>query len=195
MSKPLSFNALSQWQQIAFSAALLERMLPNYKLFSEATEFGEYSVLRNQLDTVWQWLDKNNRCKINYEAQLTKLEPQIPEPESFDYFGVYPALDTCMAMVSLFQIMQDKDSDGCMNVSKLSENSVVKYVELILSQDMEEELISDEHIDSHPLMEWELATQQELFSYISIAQENKKSCIHAKSLVLEEGLSNLGIEI
>jgi|GEM_PF-5002247 len=50
-------------------------------------------------------------------------------------------------------------------------------------------------IETHPLMEWELATQQELFNYISIAQENKKSCVHAKSLVLEEGLSNLGIEM
>jgi len=195
LSKSLSFDSLSQWQQIAFSAALLERMLPNYKLFSEATEFGQFSVLRNQLDTVWQWLDKNNRCKINYEAQLTKLEPQIPEPESFEFFGVYPALDTCMSMVSLFQIMQDKVSDGCLNVSKLSENSVVKYVELMLSQEMDENTITDKHIYSHPLMQWELETQQELFNYISFAQENKKSCVHAKSLVLEEGLSNLGIEI
>jgi len=193
MPKALSFSTLSQWQQIAYSAALLERMLPNYKLFSETTEFGQFSILRNQLDTVWQWLDKNNRCKINYEAQLTKLEPQIPEPESFDFFGVYPALDACMAMVSLFQIMQDKSSDGCENVSKLSENSVLKYVELVLSQD--HELITDEMIDSHPLMEWETGTQQELFKYIQIAQENKKSCVHAKSIVLEEGLSNLGIEI
>jgi len=193
MPKALSFSTLSQWQQIAYSAALLERMLPNYKLFSETTEFGQFSILRNQLDTVWQWLDKNNRCKINYEAQLTKLEPQIPEPENFDFFGVYPALDTCMAMVSLFQIMQDESSDGCENVSKLSENSVLKYVELVLSQD--HELITDEMIDSHPLMEWETGTQQELFNYIKIAQENKKSCVQAKSLVLEEGLSNLGIEI
>jgi len=193
MPKALSFSTLSQWQQIAYSAALLERMLPNYKLFSETTEFGQFSILRNQLDTVWQWLDKNNRCKINYEAQLTKLEPQIPEPENFDFFGVYPALDACMAMVSLFQIMQDKSSDGCENVSKLSENSVLKYVELVLSQD--HELITDEMIDSHPLMEWETGTQQELFNYIQIAQENKKSCVHAKSIVLEEGLSNLGIEI
>ena len=100
-----------------------------------------------------------------------------------------------MAIVSLFQIMQDKDSDGCMNVSKLSKNSVINYVELMLSQDMAIEDVSDESIESHPLMEWELSTQQELLNYISIAQENKKSCLHAKSLVLEEGLSNLGIEI
>ena len=195
MPNPLNFTSLSQWQQIAYSATLLERMLPNYKLFSEATGFGEYSVLRNQLDTIWQWLDKNNRCKINYEVQLAKLEPQIPEPGSFDFFGVYPALDTCMAMVSLFQIMQDKMSDGCENVSKLSKSSVANYVELILNEKHNGNSLSNELIDNHPLMQWEVETQYELFNYIKIAQENKKSCIHAKSLVLEEGLSNLGIEI
>lgn len=195
MPKSLNFSSLSQWQQIAYSATLLERMLPNYKLFSEATDFGQYSILRNQLDTIWQWLDKNNRCKINYEAQLAKLEPQIPEPDTFDFFGVYPALDTCMAMVSLFQIMQDKTSDGCENVSKLSKNSVANYVELMLNEEHNENLLTSELIDNHPLMQWEIETQQELFNYIEIAQENKKSCIHAKSLVLEEGLSNLGIEV
>lgn len=194
MPNSITLNTLSQWQQIAYSATLLERMLPNYKLFSEATEFGEFAVLRNQLDTVWQWLDKNNRCKINYDAQLAKLEPQIPDPEMFDFFGVYPALDTCMAMVSLFNIMQDKTSDGCVNVSKLSESSVVKYVELLLAQETDEAPIEN-IINSHPLMKWELATQHELFDYLRMAQENKKTCLHAKSLVLEEGLSNLGIEI
>lgn len=139
MAIQLSFSKLSQWQQIAFSAALLERMLPNYKIFSDAVKFGDSNLLRNQLDLVWQWLDKNNRCKINYEAQLVKLEPQIPDPEEFESFGVFPALDVCMALVSLFQIMQDEDSDGCENVSRLSENSVNYYVELTLAQELSQD--------------------------------------------------------
>ncbi|MFT5756006.1 MAG: hypothetical protein ACI9LM_000718 [Alteromonadaceae bacterium] len=196
MTIQLSFSTLNQWQQVAYSAAIIERMLPNYKLFAEAVEFGDVKLLRNQLDLVWQWLDKNNRCKINYEAQLSKLELHIPNPEEFDSFGVFPALDVCMAIVSLFQIMQDKDSDGCLSVSRLSENSVSYYVELILAQEKTDESdISQEEIAIHPLMKWELETQVELYDFIKLAPENKNSCIYAKSLVLEEGLSNLGIEI
>jgi len=192
----LSFSVLNQWQQIAYSAAIIERMLPNYKMFAEAVEFGDSKLLRNQLDLVWQWLDKNNRCKINYEAQLAKLELHIPSPEEFDSFGVFPALDVCMALVSLFQIMQDKDSDGCQSVSRLSENSVNYYVELILAQDRTDESdVAREEIENHPLMQWEQETQNELYDFIKRAPENKKSCLYAKSLVLEEGLSNLGIEI
>ncbi|MEW6984217.1 YjaG family protein [Colwelliaceae bacterium 6471] len=191
----LSLNQLSQWQKITFCSALLERMLPNYQLFSETTEFGDIKVIRNQLDLLWQWLDKNNRCKINYGAQLVKLESQIPDPEEFDFFGVFPALDLCMALMSLLQSIQDKDEEGFENTARLSINSVSHYVELVLAQDNPDIEITNDMINEHPLMIWELATQQELYNFISSSPENKQTCIKAKALVLEEGMSNLGIEI
>ena len=202
MSINLPFNKLSQWQQVAFCAALLERMIPNYQMFSEHTEFGNFKILRNQLDLIWQWLDKANRCKINYDAQIAKLEEQVPDPELFDFLGVFPALDSAMALMWLFQAMQDPESDGFINVSKLSENSVSYYVELSLAQQIDEItpeedeiMISEQQIREHPLMQWEIATQNELFDFLTSASENKASCVKAKALVLEEGLSNLGIEI
>ncbi|WP_223270206.1 YjaG family protein [Colwellia sp. C1TZA3] len=198
----LPFSKLSQWQQVAFNAALLERMLPNYQMFAEHAEFGDFKVLRNQLDLIWQWLDKANRCKINYDAQIAKLEEQVPDPDDFDFLGVFPALDSAMALMSLFQGMQDLESDSLSNISKLSENSVSYYVELSLAQqideitpDEEEIVISAQQIVEHPLMQWEIATQNELFDFLTTASENKASCLQAKAMVLEEGLSNLGIDI
>ena len=38
----LPLTKLSQWQQVAFCAALLERMLPNYQMFAEHVEFGNF---------------------------------------------------------------------------------------------------------------------------------------------------------
>ena len=196
----LPFATLSHWQQVAFSAAILERMLPNYQMFSDAAKFGEFALVRNQLDLIWQWLDKNNGTKININAQLNKLEEQTPDPEAFDSFGVFPALDVCMAMMSAWQLMQsngkDKSHDDIQSVSRLSHNSVSYYVELLMAED---ESLVDENlattIDSHPLMVWEKATQNELFDFLKFAAENKRSCQIAKEMVLSEGLSNLGIEI
>lgn len=202
MAIHLPLKNLSQWQQVAFCAALLERMLPNYQMFAQHAEFGDYKVLRNQLDLIWQWLDKDSRCKINYDAQIAKLEEQVPDPEAFDFFGVFPALDGAMALMSLFQSMQDVQNSAFENIGKLSENSVSYYVELSLAQEMDEQtpdeeelIISPQQINAHPLMEWEKATQNELFDFLKNASENKASCQKAKALVLEEGLSNLGIEI
>ena len=200
MAIHLPLSTLSQWRQIAFCAALLERMLPNYQVFSEAVDFGEPTLLRNQLNLLWQWLDKNNRGKINFTAQLNKLEPATPNPELFDSYGVFPALDVCMALMSVFQGIQDKESADFASVGRLSANSVYGYVELLL---LEEELEQGDEdsaelvaaIEAHPLVQWEVATQNELFDFIKDAPENNKSCEQAKQLVLEEGLSNLGIEI
>jgi uncharacterized protein YjaG (DUF416 family) len=194
----LPFSHLSQWQQIAFSAALLERMIPNYKMFAEHAEFGEFSVLRNQLALIWQWLDKNNRCKINYDAQINKLEPQVPDPQAFDFFGVFPAIDATMATMSLLQAMQDKEVQGAEIVSRLSENSVNYYVELIIADQREQSddsEITDKEIEKHPLMEWEFDTQNELYYALKDSPETKETCVKIKAMVLEEGLSNLGIEI
>lgn len=191
----LPFKNFSHWQQIAFSAALLERMLPNYQMFSEVCEFGETKLIRNQLDLIWQWLDKNQKVKINYEAQFNKLEEQIPDPDAFDNFGVFPAVDVCMALLSLLQLMQDRESDGCDSVSRLSLNSVNYYCELELSQTEDGAELTEEDLENHPLMQWEKATQNELFDFIKEQPESKKTCQLAKAMVLEEGMSNLGIEI
>lgn len=194
----LPFAKLSHWQQVAFASALLERMLPNYQMFSESSQFGNYAILRNQLDLVWQWLDKKNQIKINIEAQLTKLEEQTPDPQAFDSFGVFPALDVCMAMMSLLQLLQsngkDKDHEDINSVSHLSDNTVSYYVELLLIDEGEIE-VQPAMINEHPLTVWEKETQFELFDFLKFAAENKRSCQLAKEMVLAEGLSNLGIEI
>ncbi len=194
----LPFEKLSRWQQIAFASALLERMLPNYRMFSESSQFGDYALLRNQLDLIWQWLDKKNQIKININAQLNKLEEQTPNPEEFDSFGVFPALDACMAMVSLLQLMQtngtDKDHEDINSISRLSHNSVSYYVELLLIDEGATEVLPV-NIDEHPLTVWEKETQYEVFDFLKFAAENKRSCQLAKEMVLSEGLSNLGIEI
>lgn len=194
----LPFTKLSYWQQVAFSGALIERMLPNYRMFSESSQFGDYAVLRNQLDLIWQWLDKKNQTKINIDAQLNKLEEQTPNPESFDSFGVFPALDACMALMSLWQLVQshgkDKDHEDIKSVSRLSYNSVSYYVELSIIDENKTE-IEPTDINEHPLALWEKETQYELFDFLKFAAENKRSCQLAKKMALSEGLSNLGIEI
>jgi hypothetical protein len=205
----LPFIQLSQWQQITFAAALLERMLPNYKMFSEVSGFGDDKVLRNQLDIIWQWLSQPNTTKINIDAQLLKLETETPNPEAFDSFGVFPALDTCMALSALWQLMQSNppkknktvaaDLDDINSISRLSFNSVSYYVELLLLEGLDQTGDNKEvtlaALDSHPLTQWEKDTQDELCTFLQYAAENKKSCDMAKKMSLDEGLSSLGIEI
>ncbi|TRX58027.1 YjaG family protein [Thalassomonas sp. M1454] len=197
MASNLNLTNLSLWQQTAFSAALLERMLPNYKMFSQAAEFGNPALLRNQLDLIWQRLGQG-QVKINFAVQLEKLEEVIPDIEDFDFFGVHPALDTCMALGSLLQGIQDSDEETIGNVPLLSKSSVSYYVGLVLAQEQSEQddiVIKEQDIEDHPLMQWEMATQEELFHALNRAKENSDTCKKLKQLALSEGMSSLGIEL
>ena len=103
-----------------------------------------------------------------------------------------------MATMSLLQAMQDKEIQGAEIVSRLSENSVSYYVELSIADqraENDESEITDKEIELHPLMEWEFDTQNELYYALKELPENKDTCLKIKTMVLEEGLSNLGIEI
>ncbi|WP_371187557.1 YjaG family protein [Thalassotalea maritima] len=197
MKKHLTERDLTMWQQTALAAAMLERMLPNYKMFSDAANFGDYSVLRNQLDLIWQRLSQG-KVKINYEAQLEKLEDVIPDVDDFDFFGVHPALDVCMALGSLLQGMQENDAKIIGNVSLLSKGSVSYYLEILLASeqaDNDEIVIQQQDIDNHPLMQWELESKRELVTFLAKAKENQQTCQQLKQMALTEGMSNLGIEI
>jgi uncharacterized protein YjaG (DUF416 family) len=170
----LPFKKLTPWQQGVFAAALVERMLPNFSLYNETSGCGDMALLRNQLDLVWQRLAKKS-VKINFEVQLEKLEGQVPEVNDDDAFGVYAALDVCMALTSLLQGMADKSQESFEQVSKLSYANTSAYVELLLLEQGAEQ-ISEAMLKDHPLLQWEKDSQFELFDLVKALPENELSC-------------------
>lgn len=88
---------LESWQQLTFMACLTERMYPNYQVFCQQSAFGEAAVYRRILDLVWELLTVKD-VKINFDSQLEKLEAAIPDADTYDMYGVYPAIDACVAL-------------------------------------------------------------------------------------------------
>lgn len=147
---------LDGWYAVAFSASLLERMLPNYVLFCEATEFADPTQYRNSLNAIWEWLAVP-KAKINFTAQLEKIEELVPDASDFDNYGVYPAIDVAMSMSATILLIQNEDPQGAVVVSKLSQGGVEAFIEASTEQ-----TITDLDIKGHPLMQWEIETQKEL---------------------------------
>lgn len=186
----LELKTLSFWQQQVVAAALMQRMLPNYAYFSEATGFGDYQLLLNQMDLVWQKLSLLP-VKFNVELQLEKLQNNIPNYSEFDIFAVYPACDVCSGMVSLLESFEEKETDCASDVSLLSINSVVAFLEFQFQQGQVE---TDCIVDSDPLYLWELETQQEIFDLVSKSKPSRKFCTEIKQLVMSDRITNLAIE-
>nr|WP_252732181.1 YjaG family protein [Paraglaciecola arctica] len=180
---------LEGWHAVAFSATLLERMLPNYVLFCDATEFADPAQYRNSLNAIWEWLAVP-KAKINFTVQLEKIEELVPDASDFDNYGVYPAIDVAMSMSACMLLIQGEDPQGAVVVSKLSQGGVEAFIEA-----SEDENISDMQIKQHPLMQWEIETQQELLIFLSKCPKSAASCKQLKQLATSEGMTNIGLEI
>lgn len=180
---------LEGWHAIAFSATLLERMLPNYTLFCEVTEFADPAQYSKTLNSIWESL-ASPKSKINFAAQLEKIEELVPDASDFDNYGVFPAIDVAMSMSATILLIQGEDLQGAVVVSKLSQGGVEAFIEASAEQELE-----PAEIKQHPLMLWEIETQQELLALLSKSPKNAETCKTLKTLATAEGMSNIGIEI
>ncbi|MDP2560577.1 YjaG family protein [Psychrobium sp. 1_MG-2023] len=181
--KNLSFE-----QQLTFANVLSERMLPNYRLFSDSVNYGNPQVLATIVDLIWQKLAKQS-VKLNLEVQQNKLSEQIPETQEFDCFGVIPAIDCSMAINTMLVALEQKLDEDLINISKLSSSTVASYITAMEGD------ISDEATFAHEMMVEEKALQQYLLERI---EENPKLTPGFLKELRQEfkgfGVSNIGIE-
>tara|TARA_X000000950_G_C13840188_1_gene629881 strand:+ start:976 stop:1557 length:582 start_codon:yes stop_codon:yes gene_type:complete len=180
-------RALEGADAIAFSAALLQRMVPNYQLFCELTEFAEPDTLSKCLDLIWESLC-SPKSKINFATQLEKVEEATPDVSDYDSFGVYPALDAAIAMSSAINLITKVDPHGAVVVSKLSQGSVEAY--LLASGEA-----TEDDVKVHPLMQFEIAIQQELLDAVTTKAPMTQKVSKLKTIAASEGISNIGLEI
>lgn len=96
----LRLERLESWQHVTFMACLCERMYPNYAMFCKQTEFGDGQIYRRILDLIWETLTVKD-AKVNFDSQLEKFEEAIPAADDYDLYGVYPAIDACVALSEL----------------------------------------------------------------------------------------------
>jgi uncharacterized protein YjaG (DUF416 family) len=187
------FDDLNPDQQMLIAATLVERMLPNYLLFSEVTKFGEGKVLRDALNIVWEKLIVKN-LKLNIDKQLEKIEPNIPDIADFDLFGVYPALDSAMALTALLYGVGGADGDPLSDVCKLSQGSVSKVAEQELMADNES--VSEAMLEQHELMQYEINFVAELIEMLGNNTKPNKALVNQfRARALADGITNIGIEV
>lgn len=173
---------------MAFATTLVERMQPNYALFCQVTEYAEPSQFRNTLNLIWEWLS-TPKTKVNFTVQLEKIEDVTPDAAEFDSYGVYPAIDAAISLSSILMLIMGDDPQGAVVTSKLSQGGVEAFIEATA-----QEALSDPDIKQHPLMQWEIAFQNELLDLLDTMSANAEDCKSLKSFATQDGVSNIGIE-
>ena len=123
-----SVRLLEEWQQITLGAALVTRMMPNYALFCDVTGTGSSTVFGNILNLVWEFASGQN-AHIDFDKQQDKLEAITPDPEQFDLYGVWPALDAVVALASLLSASERFSSAEISAIATLSHATIIHFLE------------------------------------------------------------------
>ncbi|WP_372760212.1 YjaG family protein [Pseudoalteromonas sp.] len=184
---------LNYLQKAVLASALIERMLPNYGLFSEATGFGEEATLRSALNVCWEKI-LLPKSKIDLEKQIEKVEPNVPELADFDMFGTYPAIDAATSLLSLMHGLIAQDEQEFISVSKISQATVARFIEYQMT--VEGEVADNQAVREHPLMQYEIEVLGELIDFVEgmgrITSDNVKAL---KKQVLADGQTNIGLTL
>ncbi|MCM5705203.1 YjaG family protein [Larsenimonas salina] len=181
-------RALSDSQALALAAALCERMLPNYGLYTELTGQGDMHRVRVMMDLIWEQLGPS-QARIDFERQSEKLEELEPDIDHDDSLGARLALETTMALSSCFDGLQkSRPIDSAMEVAQLSSAGVARFLEL--SRDADD----DADLTQEPLMQDEQAFLEAVLDQIEagLDQEQLKA---VKRLARNDGVSNVGVAL
>lgn len=185
----LRLEKLESWQHVTFMACLCERMYPNYWAFCQQTGFGDGQLYRRILDLVWETLVVKD-AKVNFDSQLEKLEEAIPAAEDYDLYGVYPAIDACVALSELLH--SRLSGETLTHAIAVSETSITTVAMLEMTQAERE--MTEEELKVNPAVEEEWDIQWEIFRLLSACEERDLELIKGlRSDLRESGISNIGI--
>ncbi|MDR3430376.1 MAG: YjaG family protein [Rouxiella aceris] len=187
----LRLEKLESWQHWTFMASLCERMYPNYQMFCLQTGFGEPQIYRKILDLVWETLVIKD-AKVNFDSQLEKLEEAIPSSDDYDIYGVYPAIDACIALGEL--IHSRLSGETLSHAVAISETSIRTVAMLEMTQAGKE--MTDEELKVIPAVEEEWDIQWEIFRLLADCEERDLELIKGlRSDLREAAVSNIGINL
>lgn len=140
---------------------------------------------------MWETLSVKD-SKVNFDNQLEKLETIIPNSDDYDMYGVYPAIDACIALGEL--VHSKLSGETLEHTIAVSEISIRTVAMLIMTQTGKE--MSDDELKIVPEIEEEWDIQWEIFRLLAACEERDVDLIKGlRSDLRETGISNIGIEL
>lgn len=187
----LRFEKLKNWQSLTFMLCLCERMYPNYHKFCLETGFGDAKIYHGILDLLWETLLVKN-VKVNFDHQLEKLEDLIPSAESDSIYGVYPAIDACIALSEVVHAhLSGETLDHTIAISEVSVRTVAMLAMTLVGKEMTEDELK---MLPAVMEEWDI--QWEIFRQLVDCKKPDLDLIKGlRSEIKAAAVSNIGINL
>lgn len=130
------------------------------------------------------------RRKSKFRRQLEKFEEAIPSADDFDLYGVYPAIDACVALSEL--VHSRLSGETLEHAVEVSKTSITTVAMLEMTQAGRERAMKS--LKENPAVEQEWDIQWEIFRLLAECEERDIELIKGLRADLREaGESNIGI--
>ena len=180
----------TQWHQIAICAALTERSFPNFALFCELESKGDdLTSARKMLNKVWEFLRGQLKSQKNIEKQLETIQAIIPNPEDYEHYGAYPAMDTMLGLQSCLQGIVDssiRDADTILVMMR-------ERLQEVIALQTDEDTLSETVIEQNPLWVRHQEFEGEVFALLTRTIAHAEHVEARGPLSSDNGVSHIGI--
>lgn len=159
-------ESLPPFHRLAFAASICERLLPNYNPFSKSENFGNFYVLRQALDKIWQFLQNNSVDRTRVPQLIYDCDSDLIIPHADDFGAGYAleAQEAAFALCNTLEACLNPTPKAILKVAEHATNTIDAFINfdetfsLLQSQDMTK---YKQAIASHPLAVREMAKQTE----------------------------------
>ncbi|RYU93579.1 DUF416 family protein [Emticicia agri] len=152
---------LSFKQQILFGVLSCEKLLPNYRQFSSAVNWGNIEILEEAIVMIYQYLQDIELNEGELDSIYEKIIEITPNVENFEGDLAAYALDTCSAVADAVEFLLSEDQSYVLNIASIVRDTIDMFI-----QESEELDIADENADQkivqHEYMKRETKRQHEI---------------------------------
>jgi uncharacterized protein len=123
-------NQLSPIKNLIFSVIICERLLPNYEYFSQKVSWGDFQILLNAINIIY---DEIYQRKIHSKEEILNainlVESVTPDTEDYDSILASFALDTCTSIVSTLNFILDNNIENIVDSATFARDTVDMFIQ------------------------------------------------------------------
>jgi hypothetical protein len=115
--------------RIAFGASCCERLLPNYRKFTDVEKWGDYKFLEDTLEEIWSFI-YGKQFKSDKIDMLIKMCYKVtPDSEEFDSIYTSFAIDAGGAVHEMLKCCLYNESKHVVDVACFARDTVDMYIQ------------------------------------------------------------------
>lgn len=156
----LTLSRLDRLHAVAYAAACCERLLPNYRFFSDKVGWGDFGTLRLALDTIWALVEGHPIPSSHLRELVNLCDTTVPDTEDFGTLWASHALDASSAVCETLELCLDGNLDHVTNVMTSARDTVDMFIQERDDMDYDDPAF-EESISNDELMIRELRNQHD----------------------------------